>query len=404
MDELSELQMVEQRSVDIEAAAPWIVDDGRRIRGLENDLRLQALRCGLTRHERVRASIADACDEEVERVLSVLHEPSYLQALRGLSDGEPVVMPELAPPGLAPDGPVCADVVRAAHEGVRTAVAAAQRLLAGARFAYALCRPPGHHAGPAWLGGYCYFNNAAAAALTLRQGGMGPIGILDLDLHYPNGTAAMLARIGRVRLHSLHASPVRNVADEAELPLSEDERLFAFPANPKPDIYLQALSDSLVALACSTSALVVSLGYDTVRGDPHGSWSFHPRMFEEVGRLLAAYRRPVCVIQEGGYELASLILCGEAFAVGLLDREGEPSGIRREQPPWYERPPKLAASTPDEPLPGEEPGEQGEHEDRPAEEPTPAEPKGGPLRMTRAEQALAMWRKRKGWSRRGGRR
>ena len=96
-------------------------------------------------------------------------------------------------------------------------------------------------------------------------------------------------------------------------------------------------------------------------------------MFEHIGRLLAAYRRPVCVIQEGGYELASLILCGEAFAAGLLDRDGEPSGIRREEPPWYERPQKVA-----EPPPPDEP--------------------------SRAEQALAMWRTRKGWSRRGGRR
>ncbi|HEY3492397.1 MAG TPA: hypothetical protein VGK43_05560, partial [Solirubrobacterales bacterium] len=65
-------------------------------------------------------------------------------------------------------------------------------------------------------------------------------------------------------------------------------------------------------------ALVVSLGYDTVAGDPHGGWSFRPEIFAEIGRLLARSGLPVCVIQEGGYALDELADCSHAFATGLL--------------------------------------------------------------------------------------
>jgi acetoin utilization deacetylase AcuC-like enzyme len=73
------------------------------------------------------------------------------------------------------------------------------------------------------------------------------------------------------------------------------------------------------ALAGSSRAIVVSLGYDIVAGDPHGSWSFSPGIFTEIGRLLAGPGLPVCVIQEGGYALETLAECSFAFATGLLE-------------------------------------------------------------------------------------
>jgi acetoin utilization deacetylase AcuC-like enzyme len=214
-------------------------------------------------------------------------------------------------------------LVAAAHEGVRTAISAAARLVDGARFAYALCRPPGHHAGPDWFAGYCYLNSAAAAALTLREGGLRPVGILDLDLHYPNGTAAIVARMDGVSLHSLHAWPVTNVAAQTVTPSSERERVVEFTGSPDAATYLGAVARSVESLASGSGALVVSLGYDTVEGDPHGSWSFSPAIFAQIGRLLAASGVPVCVVQEGGYALHTLAACSYAFAAGLLD-EGAP--------------------------------------------------------------------------------
>jgi acetoin utilization deacetylase AcuC-like enzyme len=314
---VSELLMIEQRR-GRDDAAHWIREGDRAIPGQDSNLRLDELRAGLMRHERVRAVAADAGDVAIERTLGAMHERGYLEALRRLRSEEPVMMPDFAPPGLEPDIPVCAGLVTAAHEGVRTAMTAAERLSNGARFTYAVCRPPGHHAGPGFLGGYCYLNNAAAAVKTLLEAGVSPIGVLDLDLHYPNGTSALVERMPGATLHSLHASPVTNVAAGTVLPRAEGERVVAFERSPGADAYLEAAAASIAELAEDAAALVVSLGYDTVAGDPHGSWDFSPPVFTEIGRMLAASGRPICVIQEGGYSLPTLAACSHAFATGLL--------------------------------------------------------------------------------------
>ncbi len=316
-----ELLMVEQRQGSDDAAF-WVREGDRRIEGQDSNRRLVELRAGLVRHSRVRAVLADAADEEVERTLAALHEATYLQALAELETAEPVVMPEFAPPGLEPDIPVNANLVAAAREGIRTSITAAERLLEGARFTYAVCRPPGHHAGPAFHAGYCYLNNAAAAVRRLCDGGLKPVGIVDLDLHYPNGTSALLERMApHVALHSLHASPVTNLPPGTPLPQWAGERTVAFAESPDERTYLQEVAASVHDLSEIASALVVSLGYDTVAGDPHGGWSFEPEIFAEVGRLLARSELPVCVIQEGGYSLGDLAACSHAFATGLLGEE-----------------------------------------------------------------------------------
>jgi acetoin utilization deacetylase AcuC-like enzyme len=314
---MSELILVEQRAGSGDGAH-WILEGGRILPGADDNRRIAELRRGLLRHAGVRAADADADSEDVEQTLSVLHDPDYLEALGEVSE-EPVVMPELTPPGLPPDIPVCSGLVDAAREGVRTAVTAAERLAAGAHFTYALCRPPGHHAGPAWFAGYCYLNTAAAAVQTLRQAEVRPIGILDIDLHYPNGTAAIVEAMSDASLHSLHASPVTNVAAGTVAPSSEREVVVEFAGSPDATTYLDAVAVSVEALSRSSQALVVSLGYDIVAGDPHGSWGFAPEIFTEIGGLLAASGLPVCVIQEGGYALDSLAACSEAFVAGLLD-------------------------------------------------------------------------------------
>ncbi len=315
---MSELLLVEQRRGRRESA-PWILEGGRRLPGMDDHRRLDQVRSGLACHGGVRGCEARVETERVERTLALLHEAEYLRCLRQLASDEPVVMPRFAAPGLPPDTPVCAGLVAAAHEGVRTAIEAAQRVLDGARFSYALCRPPGHHAGPDWLAGYCYRNTAAAAAHALREGGAAPVGILDLALHYPNGTAAIVAAMDDVRLHSLHAWPVTNVAAGTVTPRNSAEHVVEFAGSPRVAAYLEAAARSIDRLSEECAALVVSLGYDTIAGDPHGSWSFPPTIFASLGRLLAGSGLPICVIQEGGYALSSLAACGYAFAAGLLD-------------------------------------------------------------------------------------
>jgi acetoin utilization deacetylase AcuC-like enzyme len=318
---VSELLMIEQRQGS-DDAAPWVLEGGRRIEGHDSNRRLAELRDGLMRHAGVRPVAADAPAAEVERTLGSLHESNYLEALRGVAAREHVILSDFATPGLEPDIPVCAELVAAAHEGVRTAITAATRLADGARFTYAVCRPPGHHAGPAWFGGYCYLNNAGAAVRTLCESGMKPVGVLDLDLHYPNGTSAVVEQMPDASLHSLHASPVTNVPADTVLPQMGRERVVEFAGAPDPAAYLDAVAASIDELMQSAAALVVSLGYDTVAGDPHGSWSFEPAIFTAIGGMLAASGLPICVIQEGGYSLETLAGCSHAFAIGLLDGSG----------------------------------------------------------------------------------
>lgn len=318
---MAELLVVEQREGSgADDGAHWILEGGRILPGVDDSRRMAELRRGLLGGSGARAVAADVDDEEVERVLAALHEPRYLEALAEVA-GDPVVLPEWTPPGLKPDIPVSAGLVEAAREGVRTAMAAARRLAAGERFAYALCRPPGHHAGPAWCAGYCYLNTAAAAVQVLREAGMGPIAVLDLDLHYPNGTAAIVESMEDVFLFSIHAWPVTNLASGTVKPTTDREISMEYHVIPRPRDYLSHV-DSFLDEArgdFGVSGLVLSLGYDIVAGDPHGSWDFEPAIFTAIGRLLAASRLPVCVVQEGGYALDTLAECAEAFAAGLLD-------------------------------------------------------------------------------------
>jgi acetoin utilization deacetylase AcuC-like enzyme len=312
--------MVEQRRSGTSGdGAPFILDrHGHKMEGRDDERRTDELRSGLTRHSGVQTADADARQEDLERVLGALHTREYLDALRGVESEEPQMMPEWAPPGLPADSPVWAGVVATALEGARTAITAAQRLIDGERFTYALCRPPGHHAGPAWLGGYCYLNTAAAAAHTLCEGGVKPVAILDVDFHFPTGTSAIVAQLENVSLGSLHASTLAEVPWRRVEP-TERECFVEFTTTPDADMYIGALRDMIDTLGHSSRALVLSLGYDIVASDPHGSWDFAPDIFERIGGVLADCGLPVCVVQEGGYSLEALADCSHAFATGLLN-------------------------------------------------------------------------------------
>jgi acetoin utilization deacetylase AcuC-like enzyme len=325
---MSEMLVVEQL---VDAAngngnghgAPFILDrHGRKMQGRDDQRRTAQLREGLTRHEDVRTTQADVSTEHVERVLSALHEPSYLEALRKVDWQEPRMMPEWAPPGLPADSPVWAGVFDTAFEGVRTAMTAATAIVDGQRYSYALCRPPGHHAGPAFLGGYCYLNTAAAAAYTLWEGGVKGVCILDLDFHFPTGTAAIVAPYENITLGSLHASTLAEVPWRHVMP-SKGEYFIEFNHQPPADTYIEALEELIVEVGTGAQAFVLSLGYDIVESDPHGSWDFSQLIFMEIGEVLAYAGLPVCVVQEGGYALDALANCSEAFAAGILMEDDE---------------------------------------------------------------------------------
>jgi acetoin utilization deacetylase AcuC-like enzyme len=189
----------------------WTLDRlGRRVPALEGGARTEEIEAGLAAHEGVRTIASDVPDDEVRASLAIVHEPEYLEFL-DLASGQatpehPVMAPDWSAPGVPADTPVCAGSAAAARSAVRTALTAARALQRGSNVAYALCRPPGHHAGRRSMGGYCYLNNAAAAVARLRAETGVAVGILDIDFHYGNGTASIVADMADVWLESIHAS------------------------------------------------------------------------------------------------------------------------------------------------------------------------------------------------------
>ena len=117
---------------------------------------------------------------------------------------------------------------------------------------------------------------------------------------------------------SLHAAPVTNLPPGTALPRLRGERAVAFAEPPGEAAYLEEVRASVRELSAGAAALVVSLGFDTVAGDPHGGWEFGPGIFAAIGGLLTDSELPVCVVQEGGYALRRLAACSHAFALGLL--------------------------------------------------------------------------------------
>ncbi len=218
----------------------------------------------------------------------------------------------------------------AAYASAQVALSAAQALF-GTPLVYALTRPPGHHAYRDLYGGYCYLNNAAIAAHWLAQRGRRPA-ILDIDYHHGNGTQAIFYERADVFVCSLHADP----ADEYpyysgypdEMGAGEGEgATLNILLSPTTDeaAYLRALDWALAAVeAVAPDMLIVSLGFDTLAGDPHGGMGLTPAAFRPIGRSLAALGRPILLVQEGGYQLGAL----RPALLALLEGLGEATGGR----------------------------------------------------------------------------
>ncbi len=189
-----------------------------------------------------------------------------------------------------------------------TAVAAAEAVEAGAPSAYALCRPPGHHAFADVAGGFCFFNNSGIAAQRLRKSA-DRVAILDVDLHHGNGTQGVFYRRDDVLTVSIHADPVRfypffwGYADER----GEGPGLgynFNLPLERKSgdEIFLEALAAGIRRIeAFAPDALVVALGLDAFEGDPFGGLSVSTPGFARIGETIAALSLPTVIVQEGGY-------------------------------------------------------------------------------------------------------
>ena len=218
----------------------------------------------------------------------------------------------------------------AARGAVDAALTAVDQVVSGrSRLAYALCRPPGHHATRNGYGGSCYLNNAAVAAESLRARGFDKVAILDIDAHHGNGTQAIFYDRADVFYGSLHVDPAAGwfphymgYADERgrgegeganrNLPLSEG-------LGDEPWVgSVHQLVDEVKEFGAD--ALVVSLGVDAAADDPESPLRISASGYQAAGRALSELGLPTIAIQEGGYHLPTLGELVVATLAGLESR------------------------------------------------------------------------------------
>lgn len=220
--------------------------------------------------------------------------------------------------------PLNREVCAASQWSAGAAVSAAEMIaLGGAEVAYALSRPPGHHAAFDRFGGYCYLNNNALAADVLREK-YERVAIVDVDAHHGNGTQELFWRDGQVLTISLHGDPAVSFpffwghADEVGDGPGRDRNInVPLPEGTRGDAYLRALEEHVLPAVrqFEAEAIVVAAGVDAYVRDPVGNLALTTRDFSRIGRCLGQLERPCCIVQEGGYYTPDI----GANVVALLD-------------------------------------------------------------------------------------
>ncbi len=306
----------------------FFLSSGARKRCPEQPARVDAL---LSAVRRMGGSVVQAPDAGLAPILAV-HPQRYLTFLQGIYqrwtriDGASAeVIPNVHPASrfdgypLSAVGqagfhmtdtscPISAQTWGAAYASAQTAIHAADLVLGSEKVAYALCRPPGHHAFAELAGGFCYLNNSGIAAQRLTDAGR-RVAILDVDLHHGNGTQGMFYARGDVLTVSLHAHPERfypffwgyaeefgdgdGVGANLNLPLARGTGDAGF---------LAALAQGIEKVqAWGADTLVLALGLDAFEGDPFAGLSVTTPGFAAIGRAVAAMGLPCVIVQEGGY-------------------------------------------------------------------------------------------------------
>ncbi|HEX8526913.1 histone deacetylase family protein [Allosphingosinicella sp.] len=212
-----------------------------------------------------------------------------------------------------------------AYWSAQTALSALEAVLAGERNAFALCRPPGHHCGADYLGGYCYLNNAAIAAEAALAAGRRRIAILDVDYHHGNGTQDVFYASGDVLFVSIHADPRTDYpyywghSDEAGEGEGEGSTLnLPLPRGAGRTDYEPALGRALERIAAfAPDLLICSFGADTFGGDPICHFALEGCDYPVLARRIASLALPTLVVMEGGYAVDALGANVAAFLSGF---------------------------------------------------------------------------------------
>ncbi|HTV69707.1 MAG TPA: histone deacetylase family protein [Rhizobiaceae bacterium] len=202
------------------------------------------------------------------------------------------------------------------------ALTGAALVKAGERAAFALCRPPGHHAGDHFMGGYCYINNAAVAAHWFRENGAKKVSILDVDYHHGNGTQQIFYARADVQVINLHGDPMVEYpyflghADETGAGAGAGfNHNFPMPFGTPWDEWNAALDDGCKKLAAyGPDVVIVSLGVDTFERDPISKFKLVSADYPKIGKRIAALGLPTLFVMEGGYAVDEI----GVNAVGVL--------------------------------------------------------------------------------------
>jgi len=219
--------------------------------------------------------------------------------------------------GSCPVGP---QTWRSAYVAAQCASNAAQAVLDGEPSAFALCRPPGHHARADAAGGFCYLNNAAIAAQRLRER-YARVAILDVDMHHGQGIQEIFYERDDVMYISIHGDPtnfypvVAGFADETGSGRGAGFNLnIPMPHGSAEMVFFEALDQALRAIEqFKAEALVVPLGFDTFHLDPQSLVAMSQAGLGRIAKQLSALRLPSVIVQEGGYHLPSLADNAQAF-------------------------------------------------------------------------------------------
>ena len=197
--------------------------------------------------------------------------------------------------------------------GAQTALAALDAVRDGGS-AFAFCRPPGHHAGREYLGGYSYINNAAVVAAEAIAQGCRAVAILDIDYHQGNGTQDIFYDRADVRFASIHADPRTDYpffwghADEqGEGPGQGANLNLPLPRGTEFPAYDAALARAIEWLSeGDPELLIVCFGADTWQGDPISHFALTTANYATLARRIASMGLPTVIVMEGGYAVEAL--------------------------------------------------------------------------------------------------
>lgn len=311
-------------------APPSFLLRGRKVASPEGPVRAEMLLEGLKMLG--IETLTPKASPNLHQRLARIHTPRYLHFLETIY-ARWSVMPEAADmvtPNVHPCGqgyhyprhpvgqagwhmhdmacPLTAETYEGIIANATTAEAATEAVMAGDRQAYALCRPPGHHAGPDRAGGFCFINNSALAAQTLREK-YDRVAILDVDLHHGNGTQDIFYARGDVWTGSIHADPADFYpffwGGEDEHGEGEGEGAnvnLPLPLGSNGDVFMLGLESLIEAMeAYRPEAMVIALGLDAHKEDPLAGLALETEDFGRMGQRLANLDLPTVIVQEGGY-------------------------------------------------------------------------------------------------------